>query len=149
MILACFSATYRFWCSNDENIYPKLKMWLNATVISLFGLKSLRSLNAGAYLTADQNISLLTSLSSYFQKPLKIRKNGFEIRVKNDQRQVIVNIWRKSETNSWKIKLSVQGIPLENRTNFPYIIIFRHPCFYSPHSSIFPSPQWNCTQSLT
>jgi len=34
-----------------------------------------------AYPTAYQNISLLTSLSFYFQKPLKIRKIGFEIRV--------------------------------------------------------------------
>jgi len=58
-----------------------LNMRPNATVISLFKLKSLRSLNTGAYPTADQNISLLTSLSSYFRKPLKIRKNGFEIRV--------------------------------------------------------------------
>ena len=50
-------------------------------------MKSFHSLNAGAYRTADPNISLLTSLTSYFQKPLKIRKNGFKIRVKNEQRQ--------------------------------------------------------------
>lgn len=52
-------------------------------------MKFLLSLNAGAYLTAAQNFSLLTSLSSNFQKPLKIRKHGFEIRVQNDQRQVM------------------------------------------------------------
>ena len=51
-------------------------------------MKSFHSLNAGAYPTADQNISLLTLLTSYFQKQLKIRKNGFKIRIKNDQRQV-------------------------------------------------------------
>jgi len=75
-------------------------------------LKSFHSLNAGAYLTADQNISLLTSLTSYFKKPLKIRKNGFEIRVKNDQRQVKLIF----EGNPRQ-----KGIPLENRSKFPSI----------------------------
>jgi len=53
--------------------YPKLKIRPNATVISLFGLKSLRSFNTGAYPTADQNISLPTAplLTAYFTNPFR------------------------------------------------------------------------------
>jgi len=100
-----------------KTVYPKLKMRPNATVISEFELKSFHSLNAGAYPTADQNISLLTSLSSYYQKALKIRKNGFEIRVQNDQRQVKLifegNLGQKVGKSKFR--------SLENRSKFPSI----------------------------
>ena len=126
-----------------KTVYPKLKMRPNATVISWFGLKSLRSLNAGAYPTADQNFSLLTSLTSYYQKPLKIRKNGFEIRVQDDQRQV---------TSIFK------GNPRQKigKSNFRSLIkwlevsiYFASHAFILHHWSIFPPLRWNCAHSLT
>jgi len=101
-------------------------------------LKSFHSLNAGAYPTADQSISLLTSLTSYFQKPLKIRINGFEIRVKNDQRQV-KSIFEGNPRQ--KVGKSVQGIPLENRSKFPSIslpmlLISTTDQYFHPHVEI-------------
>jgi len=132
MILACFSATTRFWYSNDKNSLPQVEDRPNATEISWFGLKSFHSLNAGAYPTADQNISLLTSLTSYFQKPLKIRKNGFEIRVKNDQRQtewsrLCVAFQRINGFEAVYAAGALGGVHMYAHTSSAHVIRTRHP----------------------
>ena len=93
-------------------------------------MKSFHSLNAGAYPTADQNISLLTSLTSHFQKTAKDTQNGFEIRIQNDQRQV-KSIFEGNPRQKVG-KFSVQGI-YTLRKSFEVSIYFASHAFILHH----------------
>jgi len=147
MILACFSATSRFWYSNDVNSLPQVEDATKCYSNKLIWIELLaRSKCSGVsnswskYLTANFTIFLFSKTAKDTQKwiwnsCLEWPKAG----IRQDLKEI----------RDKKLENQIFGPRYTLRKSYEFSIYFATHAFILHHWSIFPSPRWNCEQSLT